>query len=91
MTEVEAAEARALAARSRLSGTVEALQGELAPERLARVALAEVSDGGARAAQASIDVARRNPAAVAGAGALALAVLNRKRIAGLLRRLRGKP
>ena len=91
MTEVEAAEAGALAARARLNGTVEALQRELAPEKLARVALAQVSHGSARAAQTSIDAARRNPAAVAGVGALALAVLNRKRIAGLLRRLRGKP
>lgn len=91
MNDVAAAEARALAARSRLNGTVEALRTELAPDRLARVALAEVSGGGARAAQVSIDAARRNPAAFVGAGALMLAVLNRKRIAGLLRRLRRTP
>jgi DNA-binding IclR family transcriptional regulator len=82
--DVTAAEARAAEARARLNGTVEALQAELEPRRLVSVAKAEVLGGGHRAARASMDAARRNPAAVAGAGTLLLAFLNRKRIARLL-------
>ncbi|MBW6526633.1 DUF3618 domain-containing protein [Sphingomonas sp. RHCKR7] len=82
--DVTAAAARAAEARARLNGTVGALQAELEPRRLASVAKAEVLDGGNRAARAGLEAARRNPAAVAGAGAVLLAFLNRKRIARLL-------
>ncbi|WP_375249930.1 hypothetical protein [Sphingomonas sp.] len=86
MSGVEAAEARAIEARARLTNTVETLQAELAPEKLARAAVAEVTDGGARAAHASVAVARQHPAVLAGAGAVLLALLNRKRIRRLFTR-----
>ncbi|WP_339348120.1 DUF3618 domain-containing protein [uncultured Sphingomonas sp.] len=86
MSDVAAAQARAEAARQRLTSTVEALQTQLAPERIARRAVSEVSESGSRAARASVAVARRNPVAVAGAAAVLLAALNRKRIAALFAR-----
>lgn len=89
--DVAAAETNALEARARLNGTVEALQSELAPRKLARAAKAEVLDGGGRAARAGWDVARRNPGIVAGAGALLVAFLARKRIADVVGKARRKP
>lgn len=86
MSDVAAAQARAEAARQRLTDTVETLQTQLAPERIARRAVSEVSETGTRAAQASVEAARRNPVAVAGAAAVLLATFNRKRIAALFSR-----
>lgn len=86
MSDVAAAQARAEVARQRLTSTVETLQAQLAPERIARRAVSEVSESGSRAAQASVTVARRNPVAVVGAAAVLLAALNRKRIAALFTR-----
>lgn len=84
--DVALAETRSAEARRRLDDTVEQLQTELEPRRLARVALAEVTDNGERLARAGADTARRNPGAVAGATALFVAVLARKRIARLFRK-----
>lgn len=86
--DVAAAETKALEARARLNGTVEALQAELEPQKLVRVARAEVIDGSGKIARAGITAARRNPAAIAGAGALLVAFLARKPIARLLTRSR---
>ncbi|MBY9064604.1 DUF3618 domain-containing protein [Sphingomonas yunnanensis] len=84
--DVTAAEARAAEARARLNGTVESLQAELEPRRLVTVVKGKVLDDGNRAARAGLEAARRNPATVAGAGALLFAFLNRKRIARVLSR-----
>ena len=76
--DVTLAEARVAEARARLDGTVERLQTELEPRRLARVALAEVTDGGERVARVGADAARRNPGLLAGgAGLLAAVVVGR--------------
>lgn len=80
------AELEAAVARQRLSATLARLQVKLSPKALARQAMVEVTDKGGAAAQAGIETARRNPAAVAGVVALAGAVLARRRIAGLFRR-----
>lgn len=84
--DVALAETRAAEARRRLDGTVGQLQAELEPRRLARVALAEVTGNGERLARAGAETARRNPGAIAGATALFVAVLARKRIARLFRK-----
>jgi hypothetical protein len=89
--DVTLAEARAAEARRRLDGTVERLQHELEPRRLARVALAEVTYGGERVARAGADAARRNPGALAGAATLFVALLARKRIAGVFKKKRHDP
>lgn len=89
-TDLASAQARAAAARARLGDTVETLQTQLAPERLARRAISEVTDGGTRAALASVDVAKRNPAGVAGAALAVAMFFGRKRIAAGARRLRGR-
>ncbi len=86
--DVALAEARAAEARQRLDGTVERLQAELEPRKLARTALAEVTDSGERVARASANAARRNPGALAGAATLFVALLARKRIAGVFRKKR---
>lgn len=80
---VALAEAQAAEARLRLNGTVERLQAELEPRHLARVALAEVSDGSERIARAGANAARRNPGALAGAATLFVALLVRKPITRL--------
>jgi hypothetical protein len=80
------AEARVALARQRLHGTVETIQSQLAPEKIARKALDGVTDQSTRAARASVETIRRNPAVVAGAVALIGAVLARKSIAGLFTR-----
>lgn len=87
-TDVTLAEARAAEARRRLDGTVERLQAELEPRRLARVALAEVTDGGERVARAGAEAARRNPGALAGAATLLVALIARKRIASVFKKKR---
>lgn len=78
---VALAEARASEARRRLDGTVERLQTELEPRRLARVALAEVTEGGERVARAGADVARRNPGVLAGGATLLVALVTGRQIA----------
>ena len=86
--ELMAAQARATAARARLNDTVETRQTQLAPDRLARIAVAEVTDSGTRAALASVEVAKRNPAGVAGAALAVVMFLGRRRIAAGARRIR---
>lgn len=90
MTELDRAEARAALAREKLNTTVGALQAQLEPQVLIQKAKEHAVDGGERAARASAEVARRNPAALAGTLALGLAFLARHRIAGGVRRLFGK-
>lgn len=84
--DVTLAEARAAEARRRLDGTVGRLQHELEPRRLARVALAEVTEGGERVARAGADVARRNPGVLAGGATLLAALVTGRGIARLFAR-----
>lgn len=90
MSELDQAEARAALAREKLNTTVGALQAQLEPQVLIQKARDTAVDGGERAARASVDAARRNPAALAGGVALVAALLGRRRIAGGVRRLFGR-
>ncbi|WP_242095616.1 DUF3618 domain-containing protein [Sphingomonas sp. CROZ-RG-20F-R02-07] len=81
-----AAEAEAAATRAKFNATLEAVQARLEPRRLARETMREVGDAGGVAAQRGIEVAQRNPGALAGAVAVAGLFLGRHRIAGLFRR-----
>lgn len=90
MTELDQAEARAALAREKLNTTVGALQAQLEPQVLLQKAKDTAVDGGERAARASAEVARRNPAALAGGVALLTAFFARRRIVGGVRRLFGK-
>lgn len=83
-----AAEAEALATRTRLNATLETLQARLEPRRLARETVRDVTDAGSAAARRSVKVAQRNPGALAGMVAVAGLFLGRHRIAALFRRRR---
>ena len=85
-TNLLGAEARAAAARERLSGTVAQLQSRLDPKLLAR----EASEKGALAARAGVEQARRNPNVVVGVAGAAMLLMLRKRIASILRRRRAR-
>ncbi|WP_298811022.1 DUF3618 domain-containing protein [uncultured Sphingomonas sp.] len=76
--DVAAAEARAAEARARLNGTVEQLQEQLAPRKLARTAADNVTEGAQLAARASVKTAMRNPSAVTGGVAAVVLLLCRK-------------
>lgn len=90
MSELDRAEARAALAREKLNTTVGALQAQLEPQILIQKARDTAVDGGERAARASVDAAKRNPAALAGGAALLAAFLGRRSILGGVRRLFGK-
>lgn len=76
--DVAAAEARAVSARERLNGTVEQLQVQLAPKKLAREAADTVTEGAQSLARTSVKTAMRNPSAVTGGAAFLLLFLCRK-------------
>jgi len=76
--DVTSAEARAMAARQRLTGTVEQLQGQLAPRKLAREAADSMSEHAQSLAHASVKTAMRNPSAVTGAAAVLVLLLCRR-------------
>lgn len=80
------AEARVADARQRLTRTVGTLQTRLDPRAMARETVDGLTAKGELALRTGMDTARRNPAAVAGAAALLVAVLARKRIARMLTR-----
>lgn len=80
--DVQAAEARAAAAKERLSDDVHRLQAKLAPKALARDAAQAASDKG----QDAMRAARANPLPVAGAVGATVLFLLRHRIAALFRR-----
>lgn len=84
--DIAAAERREAEARERLTETLHELQAKLNPKALAREGARKVADAGQSAASRGADVARRNPAPVAGAAALGVLFLARRRIAGLFRR-----
>ena len=94
---VAAAEARAAAARERLTDDLHRLQAKLNPKTLARDAAQRATEAGRNAAQRAteagqsaaaqgLDFARENPAPVAGAVAATGLFLLRHRIARLFRR-----
>lgn len=84
--EIRAAEQREALARQKLTGTLQELQARLSPKALAREGARKVADAGQSAATKGADVARRNPAPVAGAAAVGVLFLSRRRIAALFRR-----
>jgi len=87
--DVVAAEARATAARERLNGTVEQLQVQLAPKKLAREAVDSATEGAQSMARASIKTAMRNPSTVTGGAAVLILILCRRplgRALGLIKR-----
>lgn len=92
--DVVRAEARVAEARARLSATMGTLQRQLTPQKLAQDVRDGLSEGAQATARATVDAARRNPAAVAGGIALVALVAGRRKIAsgirGLFRR-RPKP
>jgi hypothetical protein len=83
--DIAAAELRAAAARERMAGTVATLQDRLSPATLARSAARDLADATTSAAQAGVDTARRNPAAIGGMAALAGLFLARNHIRALWR------
>ena len=94
---ITAAQAREAAARARFLDSLHVLQDRLKPANLARdVALKAVDAGqgvaqraagaGQAAARNGADLAQRNPTPIAGAAAVLVLFLARKRIAGLFRR-----
>lgn len=76
--DIAAAEARATAARERLNGTVEQLQVQLAPRKLARDAADNVTEGAQSMARASVKTAMQHPSAVTGGAAFLVLLLCRK-------------
>lgn len=89
--DIAAAERREAEARERLIATLHELQAKLNLKALARQLSRRVADAGESAARTGVDAARRNPAPVAGAAAVGLALLARHRIAGLFRRNKNHP
>lgn len=83
---VAAAEARAAAARERLTSTVGEIQERLAPQALAKDAVESLSDAGRQALDAGVETVKANPAAVAGGAAALAAFFARKRLWSLVRR-----
>lgn len=84
--EIEAAERRATQARERLTDDLHKLQTKLNPKTLARDAARTAKDAGQSYARAGVDVAKQNPAPVAGAVAVTGLFLLRGRIGRLFRR-----
>lgn len=82
------AEAEALAARARLSSTLETLQVRLDPKAVARKATQDVVDSGEKAARAGAKVVKDNPGATAGVAAALGLFLVRKPLMALWRNRR---
>lgn len=83
-TPLNVAEARAARAKRRLGATVGALQSRLDLRTVARDAVDGLTDTGEKALRGGVDAAIRHPGRVAGALALAAALLGRRRIAALV-------
>ncbi|MET4896052.1 phosphatase [Sphingomonadaceae bacterium jetA1] len=81
---VDEAELRAAEARERLNRTVGRLQARLEPQAIA----SQAREAGLSAARSGVQIARSNPAAVAGGIAAIGLFLNRRRIARLFTRKR---
>lgn len=86
--DIAAAEARAAAAKQRLTSTVGELQERLAPQALAREAVDNISDAGRKALDTGVGHARANPKLVLGGAALFVVFLGRRRLWSLIRRKR---
>lgn len=82
--ELDRAEARAAAARERMTATLGALQTRLAPHNVAQEAMERISDTGARALDASVNAAKRHPGKIVGGVALLAAFLGRRHFGKLL-------
>ena len=85
--ELDAARRDAEAARAHMLGTAHELQARLSPSNLAEDAIVAARAKGV----AAIEVARRNPIAVSAAALGVVALIARRPIIGLFRRLHGSP
>lgn len=88
MTDIAVAEARATAAKLRLTATLAALQARLAPKALAREAAHGLIAKGQDFAQGGLDAAKKHPLPLAGVAAALGLFLARKPIAKLITRSR---
>lgn len=80
---LEQANARAAAARARLTGTLGEIRERLDPRVLTRDVFDEIAEGGQKALSVGADVARRNSGKIAATAALAGIFFARNRIASL--------
>ena len=87
-SDLDLAKARSDDARRRLAGTAAALQHRLDPHVVAREAVDGIVEHGANALNSGVETVRRNPVKVAGAAILVAAFLGRRKIAGLIGRMR---
>lgn len=83
--DVDRAEARVMEARARLHGTVDRLQAQLAPGKVAQDVRHGLLQGARATAAAGARAARRKPALAIGSIALLAAVAGRHRIAAAVR------
>ncbi|WBH17149.1 DUF3618 domain-containing protein [Sphingomonas radiodurans] len=83
--QVTEAEARAAAARHRLTETVGTLQTRLNPRIVARDAVEGLTESGEKALRTGVETARAHPSAVMVAATIAVAWLARRRIGAALR------
>lgn len=88
--DLETAALQARIARERLMGTAHELQERLAPSKLIDEAVTGVKDGAAGLAQTSVEAARRRPAVAAGIAVAGVALLLRKPLLRLGRKVTGK-
>lgn len=84
--DIAAAEARAAAAKQRLTRTVGVIQERLAPQTLAKDAVDSLSDAGRKAFDNGVETARANPAVAIGGAALAVVFLARRPLIALFTR-----
>lgn len=85
-SDIVAAEARAAAAKQRLTATAGELQERLALQALAKEAVGSLSDASRRALDTGVTQARANPAMAIGGAVLAVVFLGRRRLFSLFRR-----
>jgi sirohydrochlorin ferrochelatase len=83
---VALAQARAAAARQRLSETAGTLQARLNPRVVARDAVDGLTESGEKALRTGVETARAHPDAVMVGASIAIAWLTRRRIAWLFKR-----
>lgn len=84
MSELDHAEARAAAARERMTATLGLLHTRLTPENVADEAIRQIGQRSARVLDAGVSAAKRHPGTVAGGVALLAAFLGRHHIGALI-------
>lgn len=87
MTDLDLAAARAAEARMRLHATVETLQSRLAPRMIARDAIEGLTATGEKAIDLGAETARRHPGKIVALASLLAALLARRQIVAVVRRV----